>query len=258
MSKGRKADRYAWWLDAIMSAPEMMPIDWTSTRCQIPDWLVIQISDFKGIWLPGASSPEMGCPSWQPLPPFGYQGYWQTVCELFAAHKLDRDNPRHWQELFLKFAHEHAARRPGREKVWTEDRLCQLAVDFELTKRANPHIKSQEKICELLVNGKGKFQVVTYLQQLNQQFFITRCRQNRPKSKTEKPERAIRRPLYEANKRLDELVKVLVQRVRDDFDPWTADHEAKVRNWVVDKLTVSGPPASLFAYLDDLRSHLRR
>jgi hypothetical protein len=164
--------------------------------------------------------------------------------DLFKAHDLDPADPHHWQKLLLNFAKEHAASQPGANRIWTEARLCRLDADFVMTQSAHPG-KSDTDICKLLVKGIP-------------QIPGDACAKALPAFYTKQKWQTLRRLLPEAHERLAELVAVLVQSVRADFDPWTADHEAGVKDWAVRRVALGGHPgASCFYFLDKLRDQLR-
>ena len=223
-------------------------------RPRVPAWLITRSSDFNGIWIPDVVPLPSSLPPIEAgalfggepkaLAPFSYEPKWRLVCDLFKAHDLDPADPHHWQKLLLNFAKEHAASQPGANRIWTEARLCRLDADFVMTQSAHPG-KSDTDICKLLVKGIPQIPGDAYAKAL-------------PALYTKQKWQALRRLLPEAHERLAELVAVLVQLVRADFDTWTADREAGVKDWAVRRVALGGHPgASCFYFLDKLRDELR-
>jgi hypothetical protein len=227
---------------------------------EIPDWLIARPSEFKGIWIPGpvpmvsdiplAEQEELFRPS-----PLGDERNWALVCELFKAHGLDPANPYDWQALLLKLALDHDSRRPGATKEWTEVRLCQLAADVEFAQSVQPALSPGEfsdvDICKRLAAGKleahNKFP-----EWIRKELGLLQYKCRNWKT--------LYRRLPDGRKRLSELVTVLAQWMRKDFERWTPSHEARVRDWAVSRLAGHGgllPPSVLFLFLDDLRARLR-
>jgi hypothetical protein len=226
----------------------------------VPDWIIGRASEFKGIWIPGqapfpvlnpgqaliSSADDLEAPRWRRTP-FGDGHNWQLVCDLFKAHNLDPANPHHWQELILKFAIEHRSRQGGR-RLWTEARLCVLAADFELAQRAHPG-KSDTYVCKLLTRGKFTPPWQHLCDPLLKWYML-------PVYNGMKWKR-IQRLLPEARRRFAELIAVYVGFVRNDFQPWTADHEAMVKDWLIHELERGGHPSWFLLRLDKLTDTLR-
>ena len=211
-----------------------------------PDWLFGRSSKFKGIWIPREIPPTGIGPfpntAWPT--PFAHENDWKLVRDLFKAHELDLTDPIHWQKLILIFANEHRSRQPGAKKLWTEARLCQLAAVFELAQTANP-ARSDLDICKLLATGKFK-PPAGHPEFPEFSIALTDLDWNR-----------IRRVLPEARKHFAELIAALVQFVRKDFAPWTADHKKKVRDWTIKRIARGGHPSLIFLSLGKLHDSLR-
>jgi hypothetical protein len=57
--------------------------------------------------------------------------------KAFEAFALDPGNPFHWRKLIAYFADVHFGPRQSRrgpQKLWSDDRLCQLLQDFDQVK----------------------------------------------------------------------------------------------------------------------------
>lgn len=100
-----------------------------------------------------------------------------TLKKAFAAFSLDDRDPFHWRRLFFYFADAHfgsSRTRPGRTKMWSDERLCGLLRDFNRRKRNYRSVSgsrvSELSICELLRNDRGgrysEFAATTILRNL--------------------------------------------------------------------------------------------
>ncbi len=75
----------------------------------------------------------------------------------FDTFGLNPKNPFHWRNLLIYFVDAHFGDRgePGRPRDWTDERLCQLLVDFATLNRVHPD-KRDTEICRLLKSDKLK------------------------------------------------------------------------------------------------------
>jgi hypothetical protein len=78
------------------------------------------------------------------------------VRDAFKAFGLDHQNIRDWHNLATHLAHVLFVRgQPGRQKKWTDERLCQLLADVAAYKRKNPNKAADTNICRWLQRKKG-------------------------------------------------------------------------------------------------------
>ena len=72
------------------------------------------------------------------------------VRDAFKAFGLDHQNIRDWHNLATHLAHVLFVRgQPGRQKKWTDERLCQLLADVAAYKRKRPKAADTAICCWL-------------------------------------------------------------------------------------------------------------
>jgi|EndMetStandDraft_8_1072994.scaffolds.fasta_scaffold43950_2 hypothetical protein len=78
------------------------------------------------------------------------------VRDAFKAFGLDHQNIRDWHNLATHLAHVLFVRgQPGRQKKWTDERLCQLLADVAACKRKHPNNAADADICRWLKRKKS-------------------------------------------------------------------------------------------------------
>jgi hypothetical protein len=78
------------------------------------------------------------------------------VRDAFKAFGLDHQNIGDWRNLAAHLAHVLFARsHPGRQRKWTDERLCQLLADVAAYKRKHPNKAADTDICRWLQKKKS-------------------------------------------------------------------------------------------------------
>jgi hypothetical protein len=150
-------------------------------------------------------------------------GEWwtQPLREAFEAFNFDQRNPFHWRNLLIYFADAHFGepRRAGKPQSWTDEKLCQLLIDFAQQKRATPD-KNDSEICRSLKRDKdGKFA---------DRYSGMAAKTIRRKLQ-DAPNPALNRALGQA---LDDLMAEWLPRVRAKVESgrWTQTHVKRIRD----------------------------